>query len=144
MRQKGKKSIIIMESPWEILQTINNGYNFPTGHSIAWWLTYYFPVLIEMKQQHIKNENKCFLRMGRSNTLSSVWEPSRARNNSARLQSISGALISETIPEPCLQCVWLIVACRSGYVPRRINAIKDGVLSPLGSQIELCTWALLR
>lgn len=47
-----------MESPWEMLDIINNGYNFPTGNSIAWCLTDYFP---ETKLNHtLLDEHKCF------------------------------------------------------------------------------------
>lgn len=56
-----------MESSWEMLETINNGYNFPTGHSIAWCLTDYFPMSNEMKQ---KQWSELLLQMGTSKTLS--------------------------------------------------------------------------
>lgn len=42
-----------MERPWEFLETINNGYNFPTGHSIAWCLTDYFPMSNKREQQFV-------------------------------------------------------------------------------------------
>ncbi len=70
-----------MESPWEILETINNGYNFPTGHSIAWCLTDYFPVSNEMKQQHIQHERKCFLQMGKKHYIAICEVPELFKND---------------------------------------------------------------
>ena len=78
-----------MESPWEMWDIINNGYNFPSGDSGAWCLTDDLPLKWNRNSHGNKHEERSRSTRGTSEPFSDVFVSADAK---WQLQSILASL----------------------------------------------------